>query len=930
MTVKRQFYVYKFNSSWLREHKFKVKIDFENAMEERKIISIADNQMLRLIREISHHDVDLNELEFLYQQRDKIKRQSRNKENGNKIRLLQKHIYDTMFIPEYVVVVIESDKDYDHMFDKGLFINDKKYIRASCSSAQGRTSRVVFVEESTANILLEKLENGRNKQVPFSPSKYNAYLGMSNSSTDIVSTPKFCVIPDCLVKRDVKVWWVTEDPDKNKDDVITKEIKEIEFNLFDGNGLISPKKAKEWAEELRLDYVPAQWCVRASWIKGMLSVFDFHKFCEEENGGNYVIKTSYKDNKGQYIYTDLRDVDVILTESQFKLWDSYSSLYSYSLSCKVNHLDWGVSLYTPKQDKDILELNYQFVQTLNLDKEKVEKLCGQTVDYLKGVSYDNYWYTMLFLLGSNLTQEKLSKFMQGETENYWLKVLLANPNLLKDSFIKNKVKRLIRVKMQNSCLGKLLVDGNFQVIVPDSFAFMEHALGKKVKGIIKPGHFYSNYWNLKEINKIDCMRAPLTYLSEHLVVNLQDDEKLRKWFGLYYTGIITNIYDEYTLRFAGSDFDYDIIATTSNDVMIENTYDDLPVKYDPPKPAKMLFTQKDLQTADKFTFGSIIGQITNNATMIRTMMADFEENSPEYRVLINRMRMACKMQSAQIDKAKIGKKVKGIPGIWRTIDKPKEGDSAEVITQKKFYDSILCRKHPYFFIYLYKDTMKKYREWKVKYKDSCRIKFGISLDELMALKEKSQEQIEFLKRRELACPVIDNNSIMNMVCHHMEGVIQDINYEVKKQSENVTDLYKTAGVPFDKETYARVLGKIKESRKHIKEIRRDIKFRKKILYPEELNMIKNHHEYLLHQLYGICSNKQELVNYLVDIFYKEYPSYNKELLFSLCGKELFENVLQNSNYEYSYPVLDEQGDTCFQGKKYSIISKKQNVDKLVE
>ena len=63
--------------------------------------------------------------------------------------------------------------------------------------------------------------------------------------------------------------------------------------------------------------------------------------------------------------------------------------------------------------------------------------------------------------------------------------------------------------MQNSCLGKLLVDGNFQVIVPDSFAFMEHALGKKVEGIIKPGHFYSNYWNLKEINKIDCIKNKL-------------------------------------------------------------------------------------------------------------------------------------------------------------------------------------------------------------------------------------------------------------------------------------------------------------------------------------------------------------------------------------------------------------------------------------
>ena len=95
---------------------------------------------------------------------------------------------------------------------------------------------------------------------------------------------------------------------------------------------------------------------------------------------------------------------------------------------------------------------------------------------------------------------------------------------------------------------------------------------------------------------------------------------------------------------------YDILATTSNEVMVDSTYaDDVPVVGKVEKPKKWLFEPRDLQVADKFTFGSIIGQITNNVTTIRCLMSDYSEDSREYQTLINRMRMGCKLQSLQID-----------------------------------------------------------------------------------------------------------------------------------------------------------------------------------------------------------------------------------------------------------------------------------------
>ena len=914
----RQFYILRLNSGWLREYNFNVNITFDQAMKTKKVVALADNQMLRIIRDVTNHKVDLDEIEFLFYQRDKIKKMNNNKENISKLKYLQKKIYNTMYIPEFIVVSIESNGDYDKMFDKGLFVNGKKYVRTSCSASQGRVSKVVFCEENVAKTLLDILDNGRNHTTPFSPSKYNAYLGTASSATKIVTTPRFCVIPDCIRNQEIDCWWVSEVEDKNKDDIIEKRTINTEFNIFDGNGLISPNMAQIWANDLGLDYLPAQWCIRASWVKGMVNVFDFHEFCKEYNNGNYIIDTVYKDCNGKPIQVDLRDIDVILTESQFKLWNSYNSLEEYQYYSKKNNLFWGVSLYTPKQDKDILNLNYQFIQTLNLNKEKIEQLCSQTVDYFNGVSLENYWYTILFLMGNNLDDEKLSNFLYN-SNNYWLKSLIVDKNLIKDKYIREKIFENIKVKLDNACMGRILVDGNFQVIVPDSFALMEHACGLEVKGLIPSNYFYSNYWNNKNVDKIDCMRSPLTYLSEHQVYKLHKDELTEKWFKYNYTGIITNIYDDYTLHFGGSDFDYDILATTNNEVMVENTYtNDMPVVGKVEKPKKWLFNPKDLQIADKFTFGSIIGQITNSVTTIRCLMADYSEDSKEYKILIDRMRMGCKLQSLQIDKAKIGRAVKGIPTVWKKWQKITDEDTDEQIKEKQLLNSILCDKHPYFFIYLYKNTRNKYKKWQKDYDISCKTRWGISVADLIRLENKSDEQILFLERYYKFCPVIDNDSIMNLLCHHMEKIKSNIKINIKDCSNMsyLSSYKKEIEEEISPDIYNKIYKLVKELRA---ELKASISNGNKNDFDNDIkNNIDNIYEFYKNKLFQICSNQDIVINCLIDIFYVDFPSYNKDVLWSLFGNEIFKNVVSNNTKEIDYPVLQDDGDILYLGKRYGI------------
>ena len=141
------------------------------------------------------------------------------------------------------------------------------------------------------------------------------------------------------------------------------------------------------------------------------------------------------------------------------------------------------------------------------------------------------------------------------SDNYWLKSLILNHNLLNDKYSKEKIRDFIVRKIELACLGKILVRGNFQCIVVDGYAFMQAATGQKVTGLLGAGQFYSQFWNNRNVNKVDCMRSPLTHFSEHYVVDLMNTEEMQKWYKYSYSGIIVNCHDAHTMNFAGSDYD---------------------------------------------------------------------------------------------------------------------------------------------------------------------------------------------------------------------------------------------------------------------------------------------------------------------------------------------------------------------------------------
>jgi len=835
-----------------------------------------------------------------------------------------------MFIPDYITVVMEHPSHYKKIFKDGIIVNGNIYKRFSCSAGQARVSTVVLCNEEIIDELRERLNNGRDNTHEVAPSKFNAYFGLSGSATYKVSEPKFIVVKDFENQTEFESNFVTE-TDWDLDDTIEQRTTKMDMNRTDGMGLISPKQAEKWAKELGLDWIPSQFCIRQSFVKGMLCTFPIHEFCKEVNGGNYIVDTIYKDEKGNYIKADLRDYDVIITESQFKLWDSFPNVDTYISNCHKNKLYWGVSQYTPNQAKDVLKLNYQFIQTLNLNQQNVEKLAQQFVDWICGVSYDNVGYMLLFLLGVNNNKYSIKEFLKN-SDNYWIKSLTVNNDLKNDKYIRTKIRELIKIKIQNGCMGDIFVDGNFQVLVYDPYGFMQHVCGQEVTGLLKDNEFYSNYWNEREIKQVDGMRSPLTYRSEHVILNLRKDELTEKWYRFCKLGIILNYHGHEVVNFGGADVDFDILATTSNKQIIDGVYkDELPVVYDPPKPKKIVFTEDDLYYADTFSFGSIIGSITNKSSNAYALLPNIEKQfgkeSEEYELTVSRLKQCCKAQSAQIDKAKIGREVKGIPKLWIQKQCPKideDGvilDTDEETKKKDFYNSILLNKYPYFFKYLYKDARRKYNRYCEENEGTCHQKFKMSLKKLKELERHSPEQKNFIEDFYKYMPLTYSESPMNLLCKYIEGINFEISQKIKICTDiDVFSLYKSKNHEYTEEQYDEI---VKILKSHISGRQFDKLFPNNesddSKFDEDLiQEFKIDNDTLENDINKVCSDVYIATNCLVDYFYSEKPKSNKDILWGTYGKYIFNSIKENTLSKAKFPLPDPNGDIKYWGKNYSL------------
>ena len=901
MKKNQQYYVLKLNTSYLKKHKYKIDVLFNEAVSLNQIVSVGDSAVLREIRRLTNHNIDLEQIDEWFNLRKKIKQRQKSKENAKLIGELTQKINDALYIPEYVSIVVDNTSHYEYINQNSLIINNKEYVRLLCSSGGARHNTVVFIDKELYEPVDKFITNGSH-DFELSPAKYNAYYALCSSASIPVSWINFCVVPDCIITRKTKVEYVHESDKEGIDDTIQEEEIECEFNLWDGMGIISPDGAKKWAEDLELDYLPSAFCLRNSFLKGMVCVFDIQKFIKEKSKTNIVI-----DVWGNEV--DLTCVDMICTESQLKLWKAYSNIWEYIETCHQNGYSFSITKVTPKYDRDYAYLNYQFIQATNQTAESAKKLCKDTIDYFKKLVYEDNDYLRVYCLGKSTENPTVTPEFFYSLQNQ-AKAVLLSEKFINDPYVRNWLIQSLNKKIKESYIGNLLVNGNFQVAISDPYALMEYVCGMKPKGLLQEHEIFCDYWVKRNMNKVAAMRAPLTWRSEVNVVNIKKSNDINEWYSYLYSGLVYNIYGVDCMLQADSDFDFDILLTTNNQQIINGAFGGLPITYDKHPIKKVKINKAELYKFDKRAFDTRIGFITNISTSLYTMLNNFDKNSIEYKKIIERLKILRKCQGNEIDKTK-GANPKPFP-IWWTRKIPDITFNTQ--EDEELNKKIMVTKRPYFMRYLYSDYNKKYQKHIENFNVYCISKYGYDINELKNCKYQTEETIKSLNDFEKLSPLIDNNSTMNFICHYMETKIQEIKAYRKNKFNDYELMISHKNNKEDLIEYINNLVPYYERFLQIKA--KDIIEQEEsnhVIYGVDINSLKSA------MFKNVSSNEDELCDACVYLVYSIHSNYKKDFVWDLFGDIIIKNIINNTDGIAHMPVKDSNGTIEYLYSRYSFI-----------
>lgn len=620
-----QKYIYKIHSSRLRKERWKLTLPIEEARRNDEVISLADSQMLRWIDELNGiNDADAKAHEIKTQIR-RLRKEKNSPQNKRAIRQLYKDLDTIQFKPDYLCLIIDKEKDY-YRACRGFSINGVRYKRLLGTNGGIKNSTIVFVSERLADELRRRVENGRNPNKELVTAKLEAYKALTCSASTPVSLPHgILVVDDAETEFDSDILYLTDEGDGEP---LMEERKgeHIKVDASDGFGIMLPSLAARWSEELGLDYVVSGVNTRFSFEKGMIFTFDFVDFAEKI-AHSYVVKDAWGND------VDVRDVELILTTSMVKLWDSYESCRDYVDTSVSNGYTFGIAKTCPKVLESERTLNYQFIQSYDLSDDDIDELIAPTMDEIRDVLGGDWRKTVLFLKGSGINEDNIARL-----DNDFIKAVMIDRRMLDDAFVQNNIYQLIRNRINEAKVGALKVHGNYSIVSGDPYLLCQNMFGLEKTGLLKAGEIYNQYWADCGAEKLACFRAPMTCHNNIRLVHPVNTDTARYWYRHMTTATVFNSWDTATAALNGCDFDGDLVMLTDNRILVEKLRPLPALMCAQRKAAKRISTEDDFVRSNIESFGNDIGQTTNWVTSMFEVRANFPKHSREYEILSYRIR----------------------------------------------------------------------------------------------------------------------------------------------------------------------------------------------------------------------------------------------------------------------------------------------------
>lgn len=877
------------------------------ARKNDEVISLSDSQMLRWIDELN----GIENADFIAKKIKKsikmLKKQPNSLQNRREIKKLYEKLDKVQHKPDYMCLVIDKEKDYRRAC-RGFTINNIKYVRLLGTNGGVKNETIVFVSERLSEELRSRISNGRDESVTLIPAKFEAYRALTCSGSIPVSMPKgILVVDDCETEFEEDIISLN-DADSNEPVMEYVRNAKVQLDESDGYGLMLPSLAERWSKELGLDYVVSGVNTRFSWEKGMIFCFDFLEFADTVAHNRMV-----KDAWGNEV--DISTVELILTTSMLKLWKCYNSIEHYLECCEKNHYTFGVAKTCPKELESERDLNYQFIQSYNLNDEQINELVQPTIDDIKDILSGDYQKAILFLKGMYLNEDNIDYI-----ESDFTKALMIDKRIYNDPFVKRKIYQMVRKRINDAKIGVIRVHGNYSIVSGDPYSLCQSIFGLPVTGLLKKGEAYNRFWVDRDTEKVVCFRAPMTCHNNIRLMNIRSGEDVNHWYQYMTTCTIFNSWDTAAHALNGMDKDGDLVLLTDNKVLVDN-YRPLPTIMCAQRNATKVEITEDLLIQSNIdSFGDDIGKTTNWITTMFDVQSQFPEDSKEYEVLSYRIMCGQLYQQNAIDKAK-GIIAKPMPKDWydRSANRITDELSDEEAERRMFNLSILADKKPYFMRYIYPNLMNQYNTYIKNTDKKCMREFRQTIEELMEKNpdELTEAEAEFMNYYIQRMPVGMHPCVMNKICRRFEEEFD--NYFLKNISEEEFDYcIMKSGQEYTTTQYNSIAKLYEQYTKRLQEY---MQFSKRERIDEDESATKRSlmiNDFRV-ECERACSNASQLCDIILDLCYRR--SGSKQFCWDICSKEIIDNLLHNNGNIIYFPVQDEDGDIEFCGKKFTLESK---------
>jgi len=538
--MEQQRFIYKIHSSRLEKAKWNLTLPIEEARNNDEVISLASSQVLRWIDEINGV-VDADRIAGDIKAKIRRLRQEPNSTvNRREIRRLYSELDRIQYKKDYMCLIIDKKSHYLRAC-KGFKINGLTYHRLLATNGGVKNSTIIFVSDNVRDELVRRIENGRDMTKPIVPAKLESYKALACSASVPVSWPEgILVVPDAETTFRTDYIYLSDECEGEP--LIENRVnEEVTIDATDGFGLMLPSLAERWSAELALGYTMCGCNTRAPFSKGMVFSFDFIDFADKISG-TYLVKDAWGNE------VDIRNVELILTTSMLKLWDSYESCDEYVRISKENGYMIGIPKVCPKRLESERRLNYQFIQSFDLDDDDIDELISPTIQEFKDVLSEDWRKSVLFLKGTGLTIDNIDM-----VENDYAKAIMIDDRVAADPFVQNSIYQMISNKINEAKVGVIKVHGNYSIASGDPFLLCQSIFGLEKTGLLKAGEIYNKYWVDSGAEEVVCFRAPMSTAENIIKMRPARNDDTAYWYRYMNACTIMNAWDTSMAAMNGMD-----------------------------------------------------------------------------------------------------------------------------------------------------------------------------------------------------------------------------------------------------------------------------------------------------------------------------------------------------------------------------------------